>query len=282
MVSGAGRGCGDAALRLLDRMWFSTPGTALRGAVSEAADLLSPTWCVGCRAAATVLCPPCRTQLRLVSSHPFRAHPFRAEAPAQALPVIGADSEGLYVLPVISAARYSGLMAEALLAFKDHERTGLLRPLAAGLSRALEEAAATVLEPGPALLVTPPPSLRSVLRRGRHPLGELVAALTLPPGMVLEQQLLQRSDGPRAVLGRGQKARSAAARRRSTELTLTAQARHSIDGTQVLLVDDVLTTGATLAAMYAPLVASGAEVRGAAVLAAAPRPPQDDALAAQQ
>lgn len=277
MVSDGARGRGEAALQLLDRMWFSATGTALRGAVSEAADLLSPTWCVGCRAAATALCPPCRAQLRLMSSRPFRA-----EAPAQALPVIDADAEGLYVLPVISAARYSGLMAETLLAFKDHERTGLLRPLAAGLSRALAEAAGTVLGPGPTLLVTPPPSLRSVVRRGRHPLGELLAALTLPPGIVLGQQLLQRSDGPSSVLGRGQKARSAAARRRSTELTLKAQARHRVAGRQVLLVDDVLTTGATLAAMYAPLVESGADVRGAAVLAAAPRPPQDDSLAAQQ
>lgn len=251
-------------LKSLDRLWFCQPVARVRAAAAQAADLVAPTWCVGCRAAGTVLCQSCRGDLRLLTRYPFRA-----EDPAEALPLL----PDLSVLPVLSAAEYTTLVAEVVLAFKDHERVPLGHVLAPALGRAVT-AAVRLCRSEEILLVWPPPRQRSQLRRGRHPLGELIGQIGLPPGVAPAGHFV----GHRRLIrgfhnaGLGQKTRSKRARRRAEHnFRLAPGAQHRLRGAEVVLVDDVLTTGATLGSLYRQLTASGAQVRAAAVLAATPR-----------
>ncbi|EXF26025.1 hypothetical protein BG28_06480 [Nesterenkonia sp. AN1] len=135
------------------------------------------------------------------------------------------------------------------------------------------------------LLVSPPPSLRSRLTRGFDPVQLLLdraLAISEPelrrlglrptrvPGLLRASRAAALSSlNPRH--GR-QKTRGARARRRRSvgSIELTPRGRSLLPGAQVLLVDDVLTSGSTLAELYRVLTAAGARVRGAAVFAAAP------------
>lgn len=264
---------GNRLLSGLDRLWFSGAGAALRSAAHQTADLVAPTWCVGCRASGTDLCADCHHDLRLLMRRPFRA-----EGGAQALPVLGADRTGVDVLPVISAASYRTLVADVVVAFKDHERVRLSRVLAPALAGAVRVAAAAVLPRPEALLIWPPASPRARLRRGRSPLQELLGdaetGQALPAGITPAGHLLRHSGSVlEARPGRsGQKGRSKVLRRKAmSQFSLAPGSQPQLQGADVLLVDDVLTTGATLHGLYGLLAAAGAAVHGAAVLAAAPQ-----------
>ncbi|WP_158583091.1 ComF family protein [Nesterenkonia natronophila] len=253
----------------LDRLWFSSMGRSLRRAARQTADLLLPTSCVGCGAQAADLCPECSLDFRLLTRHPFDA-----EGGAEALPITEVDEHGIHLLPVTSAGLYKTLVADVVVAFKDYERIGLRRVLAAALTRSVRAAADTFFLDDEVLLVWPPTSPRARLRRGRAPVEELVNEAALPRGFRPYGQGLRRSSrrplpvfSPLSQKGRSKRSRRAAV----GQFRVAAESRPRLAGREVLLIDDVLTTGATLHGMYAALVETGALVRGAAVLAVTPR-----------
>lgn len=265
----------------LDRMWFSRAGRGVRSAAAEAFGLAAPVWCLGCRAQehrpGEELCADCTADFRAMT-----ARPFRAEGHAEALPVTGIQSppaagDGLVVLPAYAAGFYSTLISELVIRFKDDERIRLRPLLAAALSRSLDAAAQQTCVPGGSeaaevLLIWPPTSPRSRIRRGRCPVTELVTACRLPPGCIPTTGLVRHSGSLiTAVTGDAQKTRSKRRRRQAgSQFILTPGAAERLSGADVLLIDDVLTTGATLAALYGVLTAAGARVHAAAVLAATP------------
>lgn len=204
--------------------------------------------------------------------------------------------ESITVLPVTAAGRYEGLVSRVLLAYKDHAAIGLSLGLAPGMLRAVHvaleragfpDARAPGAEPVRWVLLGPPSSLRSRLSRGFDPLQRLLCHG--PPGFAAEVHhgdlrleyltgVLRQNPvtALRSLNPHGGKQKSRGALARRTQLSgafqVTKRGRQLLAGVDVVLVDDVLTSGSTLAELYRVSRQAGARVHAAAVLAAAPSP----------
>jgi predicted amidophosphoribosyltransferase len=245
------------------RSWF-----AVQRVVQDGVGLLLPTSCVLCAAEDAALCPTCARNLRARTRRPFRA-----ESAAPAL----MDVNGTVLLPVVAAGAYAHELAHLLLAFKNGGRADLAGPLAACLAGALETAVAgpAVSLPraaGELLLVPVPGSGRSFRRRGFVPVLLLLRLLkrrrALPAGTELCCALRLRWRRPWRA--RNQKGLGRSRRRANVHNSMRADG--SLAGRTVVIVDDVLTTGATLAEAARALREAGALVSGAVVLAATAAP----------
>ncbi|MET1034888.1 MAG: ComF family protein [Arthrobacter sp.] len=273
-------GAGSPARRL-DAL-FSRP--LVRGALSAARDFLSvvaPTECVACGADDAVLCPRCRGALRAATVRPFPAH----EA-AESLPLL----TGLEPVPALAAGVYRGELAAALLAFKNRQRVSLASVLAPALAGALRRAAGGPEAPGPSegdregpaggIAVVPVPSRFSArVRRGYAPVEVLLDWVDtrglMPPGYRIARVLRHRPGwrpGQQGAAGGPQKGKGRRARGR-TRGTMAVRRGARVAGMRCVVLDDVLTTGATAAEAYRCLVEAGARVEAIVVLAAT-RPPR--------
>lgn len=158
-------------------------------------------------------------------------------------------------LPVASGLRYDGPVRHLLLAYKNGGRTDLGRALAPALRAAVEVAAGG----GTGLLVVPmPATARSRARRGYEPVRRLLHTARLPVAPAL-RIVAHREE--QAALGRDE---------RLVNLAGTMVARGACAGADIVLVDDVVTTGATLAEAARAVRAAGGTVVGAATLADTP------------
>lgn len=266
------------------RPWSRYPRLRTLAGLVEAAvlaflALLMPVWCPRCGRVDVSLCRPCAARLRCAT-----ARPFAAEAFAPGLPV---DPP----LAVTAAGAYrTGGIDVVLLALKDHGRTDLTAHVAAALARAVTTAAARAgagVRDRPLVLVPVPTTLRARWRRGYHPVGLLLRSALhrglLPPGTALLPCLAVRwgpapwskvrwGAGGGAHRGAGRRAR---ARGLAGSMRLRSGGRRGVClpvTALVLVVDDVLTTGATLAEARRALNTAGMPVHGAAVVAAVPPP----------
>ncbi|GAA5204186.1 ComF family protein [Microbacterium jejuense] len=210
----------------------------VRSACADALALLLPVSCAGCDEPDVVLCERCALLL----------------APTPRRQVIDAPGGSI---PVWSGLAFDGVAARVVRAVKEEGRTGLVRAVAPALRAALE-CAETGL-PGAVALV-PMPTSRAAYRRRGFRLPEL---LLRRAGRRATRPLRHaRRTGDQRGLGRD-------ARRRNVEGSLVA--RGDLSGMRVLLVDDVVTTGASLAEAARALRSAGAEVLGAATVGATPR-----------
>ena len=198
-------------------------------------------------------------------------HPFRAEAQAPAL----MDVDGGVLLPVVAAGAYRDELAKALLSFKGHGQHQLRRVM----SRALAHAVAAAVHPGDRIVLVPVPSSTSAfVKRGFSPVHLLLGYAStgsLPDGTQVLDVLRTSWRRPGAAgFSGGQKGlgRGARASRVRGSMRVPRRKLDAIAGRRCIIVDDVLTTGATLAEAARVLHESGALVRGAVVLAAT-RPP---------
>lgn len=224
-------------------------------------DLVLPVTCAGCRReAAGLLCGACAAALAGARPRPVRPDPAPPGLP-----------------PCHAVGRYAGRLRELILAYKDRGRHGLARPLGDALAVAVS---AAVPAPRPLLLVPVPTTARAVReRRGDHMLRLARAAATR-----------LRRDGRTVAVGRPLRAvsrpdsvgLSAAERVRLARASLLPRriprTGHALafrplgSGTPALVVvDDVITTGATIATTCGVLAGIGPRVPAAAVLAATER-----------
>lgn len=197
--------------------------------------------------------PPLRLQ-RLLPLHWL----LKPGLPADALPPDGLH--GLTPLPWWAAASYSGAVRQALLNLRRDPRPQRLAPLLPGLLRQLQGLAK------PPLLV-PIPSWK----RRANPLPPLVARqLSRRLGWECHPPLLVRSH---AVLGQHRLNRELRWQNQQGAFRCLHRPGHSSlpwGQRQVMLLDDILTTGATACAAAAALEARGWQVVGISCLGRTP------------
>jgi len=172
-----------------------------------------------------------------------------------------------------AGAAYGDLIQRLVPAWKNDGRTGLTRPLAARLAVAVELAADGADE---VWLVPVPSRPESLVRRG------------FSPPLLLARELVRRSGRRRPLLAVGavvapggvgdQIGLGRLDRQRNLDHTMRAGDRVLVEqlraawrlATPILLVDDVVTTGATLAETARALSAAGVPVSGAVLVADTP------------
>jgi predicted amidophosphoribosyltransferase len=195
------------------------------GLLHSASSLLAPPLCAACGRscrAEAVICTRCSRAL------------------AAAAPILSGGPDGID--RVWSSAPHDGVARSLVGALKFRR----LLPVADLMAERIHWLAPGHLLGGAVVAVPPAPSrLRS---RGFDPAGELAAALAAALAVDLAPCLARR--GPGHQVGR----RRAERIRRPPRIEATAEAPRS-----VLLVDDVLTTGATLTACATALRAAGAK-----------------------
>ena len=231
--------------------------------------------------------------------------PPRAGGPGSGAPGAGAPgADGLASLwPVYAGVPYAGSVKALVGGWKDRGRTDVTPVLAGRFREVVAEGRAVVdehLRHGCEVWVVPAPSTPSaVRRRGRQPTTELARAavevLSGAGSAARPRRAAARGAGPRRARGAevrlvralGHRKRRTldqaglGARDRASNLSgaLRAGRRHrssarpgSGRGIVCVLVDDVLTTGATLAECERALHEVGCSVVLGLVLAVAPRP----------
>ncbi|KQV24458.1 MULTISPECIES: ComF family protein [unclassified Microcella] len=222
--------------------------TALLGSLLDAAALVAPVDCAGCGAPDRALCPACAAGL--------------APAPRTAL----LDVAPGWSVPLTAGIPYEGVARAVILALKEDGRTELARPLRAPLLAALDLAFTPPAARG-ALLVPVPGSPAGLGRRGFQP----VELLARRAGLATTRAL---AVVPEAGSG-AQKHRTLAARTRERAEPRVVRRLH---GRSVVLLDDVVTSGATLRAAARALARAGAAVVGCAAIAATPRRDGESAI----
>jgi predicted amidophosphoribosyltransferase len=155
---------------------------------------------------------------------------------------------------VFTALRYEGVVRATLLALKEGGRTDVARPLGAALAAALERAAQPDAE-----FLSVPTSRAAWRRRGYDPVALLCKRAGVADARVLRASRATLTQKTLGVEGR------------AINLHESMSARGSLSGRRFVLVDDVVTTGATLAEAARAVRQAGGEVVGRAALAFTPR-----------
>ncbi|MGW8364551.1 ComF family protein [Streptomyces wedmorensis] len=205
----------------------------MRGWWREIAGLVLPVACGGCGRPRTELCPSCVGALRGTGPSLVRPSPEPAGLPE-----------------VHAAAPYAGGVRELLLAHKERGALTLARPLGAALATAVEAAAGAPTGPGerPLLLVPVPSSRRSVRARGHDPTRRVALAAaarlrrTGRAARVVPVLRQRRHVADQAGLGAPARLANLAG-----ALEVVPGGARLLTAGRVVLVDDLMTTGASLA-----------------------------------
>lgn len=233
--------------------------------MTELADLALRRECAGCGRARASWCESCASAL--------------GGDPARRL--LQASDDGCRppsILPVWSTAEYSDQVRAGVVAWKDRGRVDLTPVLAQALRRAvlagIQGLAAAGERPGdrPVLLVPAPSSRRTRRARGH----DLVRDLAERCATGLRRRGVEVRVIPALAQARrveDQAGLGAAARQQnlSGALQVVRGWADYLRGRDCLLVDDVVTTGATLVDCLRALDEAGARVRAAATVAATRR-----------
>jgi ComF family protein len=222
---------------------ISAPDSIFRRLWNEVFDLVFPPRCAGCGRVDALWCERC---LRDLETLPITLHQstFREETGVQ-----GA---------VVSTGAHEGRLQEAVQALKYHNTPLLGNPLGDRLAAALD-----ALGWSPDLIVPVPLHESRRRERGYNQAGLLAERLAARIGAPLESTALRRERVTRSQVGLN----------RSERLQNVVDAFEAepflVRGRDVLLVDDVFTTGATLSACALSVVQAGAQAVSALTVSAA-------------
>lgn len=221
----------------------------LAGAAEDAAALALPARCGHCGAAVAggaPLCAPCRAAIPSLPVALCVACLARGRDPSACAVHAGRRARAAWL--------YDARAAHVVHAFKFGGRPDLAGALADALAAALPSG------PRPDLVVPVPLHAARRRERGYDQAERLATALATRVGAPCVPGVLRRAraTAPQSRLG--------AAARRANVAGAFAVARPAwVRGRRVLVVDDVVTTGATLEACLEALEAAGAAAEGAAV-----------------
>lgn len=230
-------------------------------------EMALPTTCGGCGAPSATWCDVCAEEARRAAYQGVARRVGPTPCPT-GFP------------PTWTASPYEAAARQALVEFKDGDRRDLVAVLAPMLSEAM--AAALAGDPhlravlassnGPVFVVPVPSSPSAVRRRGDAPLELLTGAALREVGLTSRELIvspalrLRRRVADQAGLDHRQRANNL-----ERAMQVQPRWRASIRGVTCLLVDDVLTTGATLVEATRALQAGGAGHVAAATVAATRR-----------
>lgn len=214
--------------------------------LADLRDLVLPVDCVGCGAPGRALCRECE---RGCGRTPGRRDP---------------DPRPAGLPPVHVAGAYDGVLRTAVLEHKEHGERALTAPLGAALAAAVADAVPV----GPVVLVPVPTTRSAVSARG----DDTVLLLARAAARLLRRR--RRSVRVRRALRTGRRRRdqaglSAADRARNVRHAFAPRraAGRLPPGAAVVVVDDVVTSGATALAAVTALRTAGVRVVAVAACA---------------
>lgn len=200
--------------------------------VDAAFDIVYPPRCAGCQRLDEALCETCRDQALHFSDDQM---PSLRDVGS---PLSGAAATGLH----------DHLLRDLVVSLKEYASAQVVRVLAARMAIVLQELA------WPVTLIAPVPLHAARLRERGYNQSDLLARnLGAMTGIAVRPQALQRVRNTPHQVGL-----SAEARQANVEAAFHAS-RPLVANHRLLLVDDVLTTGATLIACAEAAALSGAE-----------------------
>ena len=216
----------------------------LRGWGSGLLDLFYPPHCVACGRMGAWLCAACREQIAFLRP-PVCAHCGRRLAGPGICAECHRSSSALAALR--SVAEHRPPLREAVHALKYEGLRALAEPCGELLAQKWRE------EPWPAQVIVPVPlHPRRLRQRGYNQALLLARALGRKIALPVRPELLLRQRDTRAQVGLNRQ------ERRENVAGAFRCAPGGAQGLTILLVDDVLTTGATLEACAEALVQGGA------------------------
>lgn len=257
---------------------------AMRLAWTRALDMAFPPTCLACETATAEphgLCAACWREAPFLSGRVCACcgAPAMAEAPGEREPWTERRCRQCAETPRNwrfgrAAARYHGVARRMILQLKHADRTAAALPMAAWMARAGADlfSPQAALDDGPAWLVPTPLHWRRRAVRRFNQAAELARRLSdrleIPAAALLSRSRPTESQDGRT---REQRAVNVAGAFRVSDA-----ARGRVAGARVILIDDVLTTGATLAEATRVLQDAGAAAVDVLVFARVTRPAFDE------
>jgi predicted amidophosphoribosyltransferase len=213
----------------------------VRAVLTELSDLVLPRRCVSCERAGPVLCGLCRAAMA----------PLFVELP-----------DGLMVH---AASAYEDAARTAVIAYKERGRRDVGRALAGLLAEAVNNCIVDASAQLSTVVLVAAPSSRAAARaRGGPHMLRLARHVATRTGLAVAAGALEVTREVADSAGLSIEERSA-------NLHGAIRAAAAPPGLTALVVDDIVTTGATLVECGRALRAAGWSVGGCAVIAATPR-----------
>jgi predicted amidophosphoribosyltransferase len=207
-------------------------------------DLVLPLECGGCGAPSTTWCDACATTLKVHTDEPHLVTPRIDPG-----------------VPVFALGHYAGPRRQAIVALKEHGRRDLVAPLARALALGIHQLVSWGILDTPCTIVPAPTRALAARRRGGDPVTRVAQRATQNhPDIAVVQALRTRA------MVRDSVGLTSADRERN--LAGRVKIAKSVGG-DILLVDDIVTTGATAREAVRMLQKTGANVTAVLTLAQA-------------